>query len=306
MISILIPIHNYVVIDLVKSIHYQLLNKCEAFEIILIDDYSQEEHKIHNRECALLSNTFYIELDYNIGRAKIRNELAKKAQYPYLLFIDCDAKIDNKSYIQNYIEECKKQEPIVCGGVKYESIKPERDYTLRWKYGRKREMKSAKQRNIHPNKSFTPFNFLVLKELFLNIQFDESITEYGHEDTLFGFQLKQQNITIKHIDNQLIHCGIESNAIFLEKTKKSIQSLVKIYNQNDKKLADEIKLIKAYSLFKNIKLLWFINLLFTLSKKISYNILLKHPYLLVLDWYKLGYFTAFVSNFSKDIQDHSV
>lgn len=304
MISILIPIYNYVVIDLVKSIHCQSLNISEEYEIILIDDCSQEKYKAQNRECALLNNTSYSELDCNIGRAKIRNKLAKKAQYPYLLFIDCDAKIDNQSYIQNYINECKNHEQIVCGGVKYNENKIEKDKLLRWKYGREREMKTAEQRNQEPNKSFTPFNFLISKELFTNTLFDETITEYGHEDTLFGFLLKQKNITIKHIDNPLIHCGIETNAIFLDKIKESIQSLVKIYNQNNKEFANEIKLIKVYSFFKNIKLLWLINLLFTLSRRVSYNILLKCPYLFLLDWYKLGYFTSFSLNFSKGIQDH--
>lgn len=304
MISILIPIYNYVIIDLVKSIHCQILNTDEEFEIILIDDCSQEEYKTQNKECALLRNTSYFELAHNIGRAKIRNELAKKAQYPYLLFIDCDAKIDNPTYISNYIKECKKQEQIVCGGVKYENRKPQIDKILRWKYGHKREMKTAQQRSLSPNKSFTPFNFLISKELFTNTLFDETITEYGHEDTLFGFLLKQKNITIKHIDNPLIHCGIETNAIFLDKTKESIQSLVKIYNQNNKEFANEIKLIKVYSFFKNIKLLWLINLLFTLSRRVSYNILLKCPYLFLFDWYKLGYFTSFSLNFSKGIQDH--
>lgn len=305
MISILIPIYNYTVVDLVKSIHYQLHNTSEEYEIILIDDCSQEEYKTQNKKCALLNNTTYTELDCNIGRAKIRNELAQKAQYPYLLFIDCDAKIDNQSYIQNYLNECKNHEQIVCGGVKYEDNKPEKDKLLRWKYGRKREMKTANQRNLQPNKSFTPFNFLISKDLFLNILFDERVIEYGHEDTLFGFQLKQQNITIKHIDNPLIHCGIETNAIFLEKTKQSIQSLVKINKQNNSDFANDVKLIKAYSFFKNIKLLWLINVLFSLSRKITYNTLLKHPYLLLFDWYKLGYFTSFSLNSAKDTQAHS-
>lgn len=306
MISVLIPIYNYIVIDLVKSIHYQLYNTSEHFEIILIDDYSQDKYRIQNRDCASLSFTTYIELDCNIGRAKIRNELAKKAQYPYLLFIDCDAKVDNQSYIQNYIDECKKHEHIVCGGVKYEQQRPEKDKTLRWMYGHKRETKSAKQRNQYPNNSFTPFNFLILKDLFLKIQFDETITEYGHEDTLFGFQLQQQNITIKHIDNSLIHCGIETNKIFIEKTEKSTLSLAKIYKQNNKEIINNIKLLRVYSFFKKIKLLWLINVFFSLSKKTTYKLLLNHANLCLLDWYKLGYFTSLSGDFSKDTQDHSV
>ena len=43
MISILIPIYNFTVIDLVKSIHYQCINSNIIFEIIAIDDDSKIE-----------------------------------------------------------------------------------------------------------------------------------------------------------------------------------------------------------------------------------------------------------------------
>ncbi|MBK9012976.1 MAG: hypothetical protein IPM82_02230 [Saprospiraceae bacterium] len=63
-------------------------------------------------------------------------------------------------------------------------------------------------------------NFLIPRQLFLEIQFDETLRQYGHEDTLFGMELARRQVPIVHIDNPLEHIGLEPVDVFLRKTEQ--------------------------------------------------------------------------------------
>ena len=96
-------------------------------------------------------------------------------------------------------------------------------------------------------------NFLIKKELFQNIRFDERLTKYGHEDTLFGLELAKRGITITHIENPVLNGDIETNEEFLKKTEAGIGNLVKIleFTENDSKIKENISLLQTYQ-----KILW--------------------------------------------------
>ena len=53
---------------------------------------------------------------------------------------------------------------------------------------------------------------LTTKNLFQICRFDESISSYGFEDTLFGIQLQLANIPLEHVDNELYHVYIPSSS----------------------------------------------------------------------------------------------
>ena len=90
MLSILIPIYNYDVTQLVTQLHQQATATHQPFEIITIEDGSVK-HIAENDLLRDLPNVTHIVREKNIGRSAIRNQLADMAQYDYLLFIDCDA-----------------------------------------------------------------------------------------------------------------------------------------------------------------------------------------------------------------------
>jgi hypothetical protein len=75
-------------------------------------------------------------------------------------------------------------------------------------------------------------NFVVPKAVMLNIPFDETVTTYGHEDTLFGFQLQAAGIDILHLDNPVLHIGLDEAAHWLEKQRIAIQNLYRLHRQN--------------------------------------------------------------------------
>ncbi len=64
---------------------------------------------------------------------------------------------------------------------------------------------------------------------------NEELKQYGYEDTLLSDQLKKAGIDIVHIDNGLVHEGLETNKEYLSKTKAGIENLSRLFdNVTDK------------------------------------------------------------------------
>ncbi|MDD4148952.1 MAG: hypothetical protein PHE33_02875 [Bacteroidales bacterium] len=156
-------------------------------------------------------------------------------------------------------------------------------------------MTKASIREKNPNKSFTTNNFLISKSVFDKIKFREFLKGYGHEDSLFGFELKQHNYIIFHIDNPVLHCGLENNEIFLSKTCKALENLILIQNNHEVNSAfiNEVKLVKTYHKIKKCKLKFLIGFMFYTFEKPIKNHLIKstNPSLFLFDFYKLAYYS---------------
>ena len=296
MLSVLIPIFNYDVNPLVNALDHQLARAGINYEIILADDCSDNsEFRKRNASLAQLGSVQYIQNQTNMGRAKIRNLLAEKAQFPYLLFIDCDAMIKNQDYIKKYLNAIEKMRPqhyfIINGGIAYRNEKPDNQYFLRWYYGKRREEESAEQRNKRPYHHFTPFNVVISKNIFDTIQFDEQLTTYGHEDTLFGFQIQQKNIPYLHIDNPLYHEGLDTNEEYLKKIRLSIDNLIYISdNQNiNHSFLKENRLLKTYQQCKKMGLAKLMGRNYERKAEKMQEHLSQKPCMSLIDLYKLSY-----------------
>jgi glycosyltransferase involved in cell wall biosynthesis len=245
MLSICIPIYNFDVTTLVQSLIKEKSQLNDIVEILLIDDGSTI-HKEKNKELARTCS--YIELHTNIGRSKIRNLFTSYAKQPYLLFLDCDSLLTSPNFIANYLIEIKKGVLICCGGRIYPKQCPSIHQRLSWKYGIISESKPAAVRSQNPNSSFMTNNFIIQKALFNSIKFDERLTEYGHEDTLFGYELKKNQLSIVHIQNPILNGALETNENFIRKTEVGIQNLVLILNFIDDDLTfyKDIHLLRTY------------------------------------------------------------
>jgi cellulose synthase/poly-beta-1,6-N-acetylglucosamine synthase-like glycosyltransferase len=286
MLSICIPVYNFNISSLVYALSHQLHALDAACEILVIDDGSKDFKEINKIAC---KEHTYIELSENIGRARIRNLFLKYVKHEYLLFLDCDSLIKKTTFLSNYIEIIKEQPSVVCGGRIYDMFPPKRDQRLSWKYGVLRESQSCAVRQEFPNKSFMTNNFLIYKKIFEANIFDERIVKYGHEDTLFGFALKKQNITITHIANPVINGDVEDNIAYLNKTKDGIINLIDILNftKYDKELISDISILKFYEKVRKIEKI--VNLSFVISKPLVFFLLSRgYVSLYLFDYYKLG------------------
>lgn len=290
MLSVLIPTYNYNVVTLVKSLYEQLKQQNISFEIICFDNGSKSELNLKNEQINSLDFCAFIPLKNNGGRSKIRNLLAEKAKYKWLLFLDADVLPVSKNFIKNYLDSTKiNNQNVVFGGLKYHDNKPSDNKMLRWVYGKGREEISLKIRKLNPSVHFTSANFLIKKNIFQEIKFDESLVEYGHEDTLLAIDLKKKNIPIIQIDNLVYHLGLDQNEQFIAKTKKAIENL--LYLNNQKRIeGKENKLLKKFNEIKSVRMTQFFSVLFKFfSKKMETNLNSNAPSLFIYDLYKLGY-----------------
>ncbi len=291
MLSILIPVYNFNIVSLVTELHKQASKAAIPFEIIVLDDCSSELLRDQNKDVSHLAGVRFYELDKNIGRARIRNRLAGMAVYDSLLFMDCDSAIPSERYIRNYLPYCGK-EMVVCGGRIYNPEPPEEpEYLLRWLYGISKEQVPEAIRNLNPYRSFMTNNFLVSKNICLQVQFDENIILYGHEDTLFGLELKKQHVHVMHINNPLEHIGLEISREFLRKTEEAIGNLLMLINDNkiDQDDITDIRLLKAYYRVKKFRMVRLYRFFYSfISSLVMRNLLGSNPGIFAFDLYKLS------------------
>ncbi len=291
MISICIPIYNFDVRPLVNDLTKQIQFIFEhEIEIILIDDASNPKFRTINSSLDYLHQ--YIQLDKNIGRAKIRNLFLNYASQPYLLFLDCDSSVaENPNFIKNYIHHIQTQKPLITyGGRIYPENSPTKTQTLSWKYGKLIESKPAHIRALNPNKSFQTNNFIIHRSLFKTIRFDESIKNYGHEDTLFGIEINQKNIEIKHLENPVLNHHIEDFNPYISKTNLAVENLAQLILANKIKPEDyqHINLLKFYNIINRLKLDGLIYLILHKNEtKLLQQLSSDNPNLKLFNLYKL-------------------
>lgn len=292
MLSILIPVFNYDASPLVEDIKKQIEKLGISYEIIVLNDASTsflfENQRLKDKDAI-----YYEVLETNIGRSKIRNLLCQKAQFEWVLLLDCDTKPTHEFFIKKYIDCIAKNEgSVFYGGLAYQQAKPEGDKLLRWIYGQKREAIPVQTRQKNTYDSALVSNILLKSNIILEHQFEASIDNYGFEDFVFIHKLKKNAIPIIHIDNPVFHINIEKSSVFLQKHLDAIQNLnLLIANQiispNETRLG---KLrTKLVSLRLQYPTVFFFN---SFKSSIRKNLLSSRPSLFLFDLYKIGYFCS--------------
>jgi len=256
-ISLLIPVCDYDIVALVHSMKSCMGKIPELAEIIIGDDGSTPENRVRYKSLEG-GGVRVIVSEKNIGRAAIRNRLALEAKGDYLLFIDADAMIPAtaENYLNKWVASMSLAQ-VISGGIRYNPNPPgDPDKILRWKYGIRREQRKASERNKRAYAAFTTFNVLIDRNIFSKLRFNEDLRKYGHEDTLLSYQLRKAGIEILHIDNGLIHEGLESNSEFLEKTKHSLENLSRLYDRvTDKKtFTSTVGMLRIYDRIRLFRL----------------------------------------------------
>ena len=292
MISILISTYNYDAQKLVHDLNALAASEHVEHEIIIGNDCSTV-HTDWMDTCAAWPNVIIIQPEHNLGRAALRNYMARSSRGDWLLFIDCDAQVQPDFSLSAYLQAAQ-QAPVVCGGLRHPLHNPNPEATLRYKYERATDRKrSAQTRMKAPYRSFTTFNVLIKKSVFDEIGgFDRDCKEYGYEDVLFGVELAHHNVNILHIDNYLIHMGLDSNSVFLQKTEVSLHTL----NQLKGKLDGWSTIVNTAQMIERLRLRPVVTLVFRWIRPfLKRNLLSRHPSLWVFQCYKLCYFLTLAS-----------
>lgn len=288
MLSVLIPVKNFDCSKLIKELHKQGETLGCPYEIIIAEDGTESDMLHLNSVADELRNSRRIVKKINIGRAAIRNLLATEAQYANLIFIDCDAVVEKADFLKTYATALAGHK-VVCGGMYHSGSIPNKHCTLRYRYEKEADKaRDARTRNKAPYDRFTSFNFAIDKELFSSILFDTSITRYGYEDVLFGKELEKRGVEILHIENRLLHSGLEKNDVFLEKTELALTTLSEIKDKiGDTPLLRTVDKLNRCHLVGLFMGYWKCN-----RKRLRKNLLGKSPSLLKFKIYKLGYYIS--------------
>lgn len=285
MISILIANFNLDIRQLVGDLHSQAGGLGVEVEIVVAEDGS-ERFVQENSEITRLQGVRHIVSPQNRGRATTRNALAREAKHRYLLFLDADSEVIDESFLSRYLailsENC-----VINGGIRYRKSDEKPEYSLRLRYGHEREEATAIERQKQ-SLSFTTFNLLIDGKIFQKIEFDETISSYGYEDLVFGYELKRSGYPIQHIDNPLYHTGLDTNPVFLQKTETAIQNLKYVYRRYPE-VARYSRILGVYRNIEKYRLDTIIRPILKILKPLfKKNLLSEQPSLRIFDLYKLG------------------
>lgn len=262
MLSILIPTYNYNPQPLVDVLNHQASTLGIDYEILVLNDASTMPIE--------LTGCTTINMTKNVGRAKGRNILAARARYPYLLFLDSDSMPANDDFLKLYIDNARP-DIVLAGGRIYHP----QEGSLLTLYGAKE--RNPKEMQTYGKNRF-PFlspNFMIDAELFNIVHFDEKLTRYGHEDTIFGIELIRHGIAYSRFDNPVFHEHIESNEDYLQKVELAMKTFRSLYGRYPELLDRPI--VRLSNIVPPVKL------------KFLRRELLSKPSLRLLQLYKLLY-----------------
>lgn len=251
-LSILIPVFNCDVTKLVWQLVEQAAEWPGPVSIDLLDDGSTRAFRLLNAQVADWPLVRYQKLPRNIGRAAIRNQLAISAQHEWLLLLDNDSLLPDAQFLRRYAAALG-QAPVLIGGTSYRNEPPaDPALYLRWHYGQVREARPAAVRQAAPYGQLTINNALIRADIFRQFPLDERLTGYGHEDTKFGVELAAAQVPVLHLDNPVLHEGLESAAVFLQKSEQAVHNLAQVYRQDG--LGTDSRLLQTVLRLQRLKL----------------------------------------------------
>lgn len=293
MISILIPTRDFDCSGLARDLQRQCAELAEAdaafrYEVIVLDDGSAPAFAPKLKaEVEALPGCRVVRAEQNVGRASGRNLLADEARFAWLLFIDSDAEVCTPDFIRRYWA-ARDLADVVCGALRNPAPPPQTGHELRYRYEKAAERRRpATYRNAHPYDCFATFNVMFRASVFQTLRFDERCVDYGYEDALMGLMLRKRGFSIRHIDNPLVHTGIDSNADFLGKTETALRTLARL----GEPMQSQAGAARLYTTLRRLHLAPAARAAFRgLCPLLRRNLLGRHPSLLLFQLYKAGFY----------------
>jgi len=127
------------------------------------------------------------------------------------------------------------------------------------------------------------------------------VKDYGHEDTILGYEFMKDGITISYIDNPLIHTGLDSNSVFLQKSMQATRKYLTNPIFKNQEIAQSIKLFRVFQKVKKMKMGTLgAKIYLMLKMKMNENLIGSRPNLIIFDCYRLGYLCLLDMLESKD------
>ena len=293
MLSILIPTYNFDCLLLIQGLHQQCeeLNGKDShfsYEIIVVDDASTNTEIVERLETGIsqMRGVRFIKLLENSRHAAVRNRLLKEARGNWVLMIDSDAEIVKDDFVATYWNKRNSASIVVGGIVHSNAVKSGCELRIAYEasVAYKRDVK---WRNAHPYAIFSVFNLMALKSAITPYGFDERCTEYGYEDFLLGMALERDSVSISHIENPLLHTGIDPSSVFLRKSETAMQTLSKL----PKELRNKIGIARVARNLSRVGGAFVFKAVFApFENLVRNNLLGANPSIFLFQLYKLNYY----------------
>ena len=231
MVSICVPTYNYDARPLLRELRRQLAYVTVPVEILVYDDASPYADRVAPGLIADPRITYKV-LEHNHGRAAIRNRMVRDAKHAFILLLDVDCAVPT-NFLRRYLTVLESYpqsefDTVFVGGRVYQPETPtDASLHLHWWYGTTRESVHLAEKS-NPYHGFHSNNFIAPRQLLLRHPFSESALGYGHEDTLWGQQLRHFHASIKYVQNPVTHLGLEDGRTFLAKQRQAIENLIRL------------------------------------------------------------------------------
>lgn len=295
--TFIIPTYNYICYELAESLQRQAealkatRGGAYDYEIIVADDGSTEKETIvANRAINNLPGCRLEERPRNEGRARVCNWLIDAARYDHIVLIDSDAAICTPDFVARYWA-ARDDADVVCGSLRNPSGACPPGCELRHRYEKKAEAeRGVRDFEKTPYLHFSTFNTMLNRSRLGGLRFDTRCREYGYEDALFGLMLRERGLTLKHIDNPLIHTGIDTNESFLKKTEASMRTLHRLKGP----MQEASGTSRLFNTLRKLRLDGLFRLSFRLVRPIIVrNLLGRSPRVPLFQLYKAGYYALY-------------
>jgi len=289
MISFGIPTYNYNVYPLVREINKQAEKLGILYEILVYDDASTLDLNL-SEKLSEFKTVKYKKFKKNSGRIAVRRQIAMDAKYNFLHFIDADIFPKDRFFVAKLLKVLKQKADIYFGGIQVAETCADPSKILRWKYGKNRENIRLEKRKKNPYLSLISGSITIDKNIFLEDSLPlKDLNRYGL-DNFFSYQLKKNKRKVVHYHNPVIHLGLETNEIFLEKTQKALETYRFLISQYHLTRLNKIT-ITYFTLSKVFPQAIFNVLYQSFSPLLKKNLLSKAPSLLAFDIYRLLYYS---------------
>lgn len=222
-LSILIPFYRDNPAVLLSSLSTQRVDKA-AVEVRIMDDGTGDPALTERAQRAADDNalpTILTTAPENRGRSATRNALQAQALADWVLFLDADMRIDNPLFLQTYLDAIEAADAdgktrILFGGFTVEDQASDADTDLHRVLSQSSDCLSAAQRERAGAQFVASSNLCVHLSVLREEPFDDGFSGWGWEDSEWAARVSKR-YTLRHLDNPLVHLGLESTETLLSR-----------------------------------------------------------------------------------------
>lgn len=224
LLSVVIPFYQTEAVPLARALLAQIDRLDGAVELLLADDGSPDRRygrRVLAELAAAAPPAALLSASRNVGRASIRNALARTARGRYLLFVDCDLAPGDGDFIARWVALAAADEAdIVYGGFRMRPDAAAAD-GLHAYYSARSDCLPAEKRQLEAAKYTYTNNLLVARHVVAAEPFDERFTGWGWEDVEWALRAGER-WAIRHVENPVLNAADGSAQSLLRKFAESV------------------------------------------------------------------------------------